>query len=238
MRRHIKSWERVLENNFVDRKVFKQKGVHGNLYDEDVKLFVRNFKRNIQDKFKDVLAEYLCLRHGTLTTNEAGILASHYCGYSSFFKDVKASSTLCAKLRRLSAAGTRVTNRFTAIEDNIADRVASVKNIKDSVDLMFDFMSEHDELEDVHLVPLFRFGPSMLLWDNSSLRRLLIVRCGVEEDTLPSGIGEVIKRVFAGAVKKFTRSGSYRVGRKGATFHTNGHLVSLHLSSDIEVRCL
>ena len=63
----------------------------------------------------------------------------------------------------------------------------------------------------------------------------------VPRDTLAalrSGKGNVIKAVFAGSVKRFTQSGKYRVGTKGATFHSDGHIVSLHLSSDVSVRCL
>ena len=82
---------------------------------------------------------------------------------------------------------------------------------------MYDCMTEHEVLEDVHLVPFFDFGSTMLLWDNTSLNELLLNRCGVPKETLAvllPGKGNVIKAVFAGSVKRFTHSGKYRTRKR------------------------
>ena len=49
----------IIEPLGLKRAEFKPKGMHHNLYDRDVQLFVRNLMRNVKEKFKDTLAKYL-----------------------------------------------------------------------------------------------------------------------------------------------------------------------------------
>ena len=43
----------------IDRSSLAPRGVHGNVFDEDVKLFVRNFKKNVVEKLKSMLCAVL-----------------------------------------------------------------------------------------------------------------------------------------------------------------------------------